>query len=228
MLVDNQYTPSTDDRIAEMKKRGEKRAAYDFKQKKALAKRCFDLKKDIFKDIKSLDPTGATDITVKMNQLFGFWTNKTRIKNHGNATLAIHMAELLDIIAIIDDHLREKEAELGGAAAHRTRSGGNNQQARKPTAKEQFYRDVLELREKVDANIRDELNDGGTEVSNLLKGLKIDPAMCGRAFRGNEHMVDPDPRHWKCPFCNHCSLIRVIEDIGLEQRQSERGGNPES
>ena len=102
------------------------------------------------------------------------------MKNDGHAAVLV---QLMDIVDIIDDHLKDAEVP-----AHNTRQGN----ARKGSLSEKqlFYQEILRLRVTVDHNIRTSLNDAG-KGKDLLRGLKLEPQMIGRRFY--QERVPPDP-----------------------------------
>ena len=197
----NSYSPSIDERVAELVKQGKNKALIDLRSMKELARRCFESKDNIINDMKSVDPNDSTDLLTKGNQIFGCWQSKNKIKDIAKPVIARHLVQLMDIVAIIDDHLTEKD---GTSVSRNTRNGSQQREANL-SPKQKLYQDIMALRNKVDLRIRTTLNDGGANIANILKGLKIDPQMVGRQFDSNR--VPADCSLQACAFCLCTSVI---------------------
>jgi len=119
-MIDIGYTPSEEERVKELIKQG-KDAVCSLPDKKAFASTCLALKNDVIKDIKSVDPSGSSDLSSQMGGIFTSWKNKTAIKNSNNKHHAPLLAKLIFIVSVINEHSREREGGLVSRfARHRT------------------------------------------------------------------------------------------------------------
>ena len=216
-MMTSSYIPTSQERIFELTKSGKNKAC-DLIAKKALATRCVKLQSKITKDVKLADPSRSTDIVQNTKSIFHQWKSKNKIKNMKNDGHAAVLVQLMDIVDIIDDHLKEAEGPARNTRKGNTRKGTLSE-------KQLFYQEILQLRVTVDHNIRTSLNDAGTG-KDLLRGLKLEPQMIGRRF--DPERVPSDPMLQRCIFCGHHSTITVKEDDGGAQRNDSRTQHYES
>ena len=175
-------------------------------EKKAFATTCFVLKKDITADTESVDPSGSSDLTSQMEEIYSTWKSKNAIKNAGNKIHAPLLVKVIDIVSIIDDYVREQK---GDSIARFTRHGAQVRDS-KLTDKQIFYRNIIDLKNRVDHRIRTALNDDGFDSRNyLVKGLKKDPPMIGRGF--DPSRVPSDSKIWSCAYCG-CDSVNFVEE----------------
>ena len=66
-MIDIGYTPSEEERVKELIKQG-KDAVCSLPDKKAFASTCLALKNDVIKDIKSVDPSGSSDLSSQVGE----------------------------------------------------------------------------------------------------------------------------------------------------------------
>ena len=214
-MVGISYSPSLKERSKELIKQG-KDAVCSLPEKKAFAITCLTLKGDIIKDIGSVDPSGNSDLTSQMTTIYSTWKSKTAIKNAGNKIHSPLLAKVIDIVLIIDDHLKERR---GDSIERVTRHGAQVKELNL-TGKQIFYRDIMDLRNRVDNRIRTSLNDTGSDSRiYLVKGLKLEPQMIGRGF--DPSRVPNDPKIWPCAYCGCQSVIFVEEDDDCEERNEK-------
>ena len=101
------YIPTSQERIFELMKSGKNKVC-DLTAKKALATRCLKLHSKITKDVKLADPSRSTDIIQNMKSIFDQWKNNNTIKNMKNEGHAAVLVQLMNIVDIIDDHLKDQ------------------------------------------------------------------------------------------------------------------------
>ena len=120
-MITSSYTPTLEQRMEILQKKGKSSSEWDLSTKKDVATRCVDLKKEIVADLKSLDSTGNMDIHNKMNGIFQKWNSKNKISYENHSRL---LSELIYIVYLIDDHINSNEAP-----AHNTHRGTQMREA---------------------------------------------------------------------------------------------------
>ena len=204
------YVPSPMERIQELKKQTNG-AVCKLPAKKALANRFVKLKRAIYDDVKSADPTESTNLKERLDQIFNAWRNPTAIRGMCNDTHSKMLVMMMDIVDVIVEHLKDRAADI---VATRTR-GGSRVGNQDP--KQILYSDLQAIQRKTDRRICEALNNN-PDLDNILKGLPLPASMVGRQF--DPTRVPSDPALQRCPFCNHRGLNTVPEDDGLEERNA--------
>ena len=124
-MIDIGYTSPEEERAKELIKQ-KKDAVCSLPDKKAFASTCLALENDVIKGIKSVEPSGSSNLSSQMGGFLS-WKNKRAIKNSSNKQHAPLLAKLVDIVSIIDQHLQEQE---GGSVTHFTHHGAQGWRAR--------------------------------------------------------------------------------------------------
>jgi len=130
-----------------LEKQGAKAVGDSSKNKKALAWRFYELRRKILKDVQSLDSSSRTDMALEANKLFSAWGSKNKINNNNTVKkeIAASLVQVIDIVATIDAHLKDKE----GASDVRVTRGDAKKKTVNKSKKQQFYDDILQLKEDV-------------------------------------------------------------------------------
>ena len=95
---------------------------------------------------------------------------------------------------------------------------------RKKTAnkskKQQFYDDILQLKEDVANVAYKKANESQPNNQNyLIRGEKLDTNMVGREF--DPSLIPTDPAHWNRVYCGCFSTNILPEDAGAVDRNSD-------
>jgi len=78
--------------------------------------------------------------------------------------------------------------------------------------------EFLDLRDKVDEQIREMLND--IEHDTLLKGIRLTPFQASLEFK--EEAIPEDSAYRMCVFCKHFNTNTVAENEGMNERNDRR------
>jgi len=92
-----------------LEKQGAKALGGSSKDKKALACRFYELRREILKDVQSVDLSSRTDVLLEANKIFSAWGSKNKINTKVKKEIAESLVQVIDIVAIIDEHLKDKE-----------------------------------------------------------------------------------------------------------------------
>ena len=84
-------------------------------------------------------------MALEANKLFSAWVSKNKINNTVKKEIAASLVQVIDIVAIIDEHLKDKE----GVSDIRVTRGGAKKKTANKSKKQQFYDDILQLKEDV-------------------------------------------------------------------------------
>jgi hypothetical protein len=197
--------------LEELKKQGSRSAVCNLSAKKRFATRLFQLKRVVKADIAAADPSGAFGLEGKMDIIFTAWAGKNRINKMSNDEHAAILVSLIECGEILHDHFQRIRDDSGV----QTRNQRDD-----ISLQEVLYKDLVELKHKVDLAVVSTRDVKRFEGSTLMKGLKLLPAMIGRCF---DPAYKPDEEELqRCPWCNHCTLMRVQEDEGAEQRNDAK------
>jgi len=199
-----------------LEKQGAKAVGDSSKNKKALAWRFYELRRKILKDVQSLDSSSRTDMALEANKIFSARGSQNKINNTVKKEIAASLVQVIDIVAIIDAHLKEKE----GASDVRVTKGDARKKTANKSKKQQFYDDILQLKEDVVKVAYKKANESQPNNQNyLIRGEKLDTNMVGREF--DPSLIPTDPAHWNCAYCGCFSTNTVPEDAGAVDRNSD-------
>ena len=125
--VDSSYNTTEEERVCVLLGQG-RNAVCSLPQKKSLACRCIEYRMKICGDIHSVDPSIKSNLFEVAETILKKWKNKNTIKNLDNKTHAQLLSKLMDIVVIIDNDIKLKEANKIGC---NTRGGAKKKAAKR-------------------------------------------------------------------------------------------------
>ena len=127
--------------------------------------------------------------------------------NHAvsSSTVSSALVDLFDFFDVMAPWLDRGQRQTRNAASN-------------PSALKKIIGDFLELREKVDTQIREMLSN--LEHDTLLKGISLKPNQMYLQFE--EELITDDTSYQMCAFCKHFSTNTVAENEGMTERNERK------
>ena len=108
----------------------------------------------------------GSDLPLATGVFFVALKNCNTIKNMPNTDIAFQLANFMDIVIIISNHIQQQD--LAAASAPRLTWQGASEKQKSLSPKEILYKSLLKLKKKVDTTIRSSLNNAGSDTRNFL------------------------------------------------------------
>jgi hypothetical protein len=147
---------------------------------------------------------GHTNLRESLAAIYdGPLVSQNSIQRMSKETAVVLLVDLFNRVVILE----ERAMKLRPKTRHNSK-----------TKEQTLLSTVMEVKEKVDEELRRMVNDAGSD--KLLKGMGLSAA--AKSMRFDPLRVPQDPDYQRCPFCGLRSLNLVPENKGMKRRNDEK------